>query len=97
MLLSFEMSKVGVLVLVIAGTSLPSRDGEGTSVLPESKNIANEQCDSPGTLEVLSSPRRIGRRGCRTRKRLVRGFGSWTRGSEDTMQPWYSAGSAFTF
>jgi len=65
MLLSFEMANVGDLVFDMAGTSLTSRKAQGTSVLRESNEHGKRgNGGSPGTWEVLSSPRLIGRRGC---------------------------------
>jgi len=53
MLLRFEIANAGVLVFDMAGTALTSRKVRGTSVLRESKNIANGQW---GFLRNLRGP-----------------------------------------
>ena len=91
MLLSFEMANVGDLVFDMAGTSLTSRKAQGTSVLRESNEHGKRgNGGSPGTWEVLSFPRRIGRRGWRTCKPLAPGLwvlGPWERREDATVVP----------
>jgi len=50
MRLSFESLNAGAFAVPLAGAVLPSHQGEGRAVLPESENMAQKQSGFPGNL-----------------------------------------------